>query len=81
MQAVRAGFCRITCSLFMWLKQTLDPMTRAPLLPTICPTQGQQQMHPEADEDVMERAFNTEEEEYLHSLFCEIDTNGDGMLV
>jgi len=26
----------------------------------------------------MERVFNTEEEEYLHSLFCEIDTNGDG---
>ena len=26
----------------------------------------------------MERVFNTEEEEYLHSLFASMDANGDG---
>jgi Ca2+-binding EF-hand superfamily protein len=41
---------------------------------------AQQRMQLDEEGDVMERAFNTEEEEYLHSLFCEIDTNGDGML-
>ncbi|PRW61064.1 Glycerol-3-phosphate dehydrogenase [Chlorella sorokiniana] len=34
----------------------------------------------EEEEDVMERVFNTEEEEYLHSLFCSMDANGDGRL-
>ena len=42
------------------------------------PQQAQQQAQSEEEGDVMERVFNTEEEEYLHSLFCEIDTNGDG---
>ncbi|KAI7836354.1 hypothetical protein COHA_009776 [Chlorella ohadii] len=41
---------------------------------------AQQQAQSEEEGDVMERVFNTEEEEYLHSLFCEIDTNGDGRL-
>ena len=43
----------------------------------LLPTQAAREA--ESEEDVMERVFNTEEEEYLHALFCEIDTNGDGM--
>ena len=32
----------------------------------------------ESEEDMMERVFNTEEEEYLHSLFTSMDADGDG---